>query len=148
MAYYTPRLWCSLLLCREGKIIFPLPFWLLGRDVPIIKDRLTREKQNRSLLTCIPSVYMGETKENWVAKMAEAIPLNTIFRWRLKKMLGVQGVSCRKLPEKAKETRVRLLCRFKFWSSALIRVSGVEVIPLFLVHWGRHWFKWRFPWQM
>lgn len=44
---------------RGGKII--LPFQVLSRD-PVIKDRLTREKTNRSVLAQTPPLYMGDTQ--------------------------------------------------------------------------------------
>lgn len=100
-------------ICRGGKIFLPVPR-VLGWDSTII-TRLTREKQT-SLLTCIPPVYMGDTKENWETPRGSPshhpkhhLQLKTKERWR------GSYVNQEKL------TRVRL-CRFKS-VPCLLRVS-------------------------
>jgi hypothetical protein len=47
------------LLCKGGKIIFPLPFMVLSRDPHKKKKWINESKANRSLLTCMP-VYVWE----------------------------------------------------------------------------------------
>ena len=46
--------------CKRWKLIYPLAFQGLGSYTHVIKYRLT----NRSLRTCIPPVYTGDTQEN------------------------------------------------------------------------------------
>ena len=48
--------------CKRGKLIHPLPFQGLGSYTHVIKYRLI----TRSLRTCIPLVYIGDTQENRV----------------------------------------------------------------------------------
>lgn len=52
---------------KGGKIIFLLLSWFLSWD-PVMRDRLTREKTNRYLLTCITHVYLRDTEEKWVTQ--------------------------------------------------------------------------------
>lgn len=40
--------------------------WVPGWHIPVIKDRLTGEKQ--SFIIHIPPVYTGDTQENWVTR--------------------------------------------------------------------------------
>jgi len=44
----------------EGKRTFPLPSGALA-ETPVIRQ-INKRKTNRSLLTCVPHVYMGDTQ--------------------------------------------------------------------------------------
>ena len=51
----------ELLHCRGGKIIFSLTFWILGCHF-CNKRQINKRKTNRSPLTCIPHVYIGDSQ--------------------------------------------------------------------------------------
>lgn len=52
-------------LCSGGKIIFPLSFWGLFWD-PCDKRLTNKRKTHRSLWTCLPHMYMGDTQRERV----------------------------------------------------------------------------------
>lgn len=75
------------------------PFWVLGWEISVIKERLTEEQQklNNIYTFCILGRALGK---QYLATMVDVTTLDTIFSGRQKKALG-QGQSDRGVhPEK------------------------------------------------
>lgn len=71
---------------QGGSIIFLLPFYVLGWDPSSNKRQMNRRKANKSLIVCIPSVYMG----GWSRKLSNSCDSPTHhlkYHLHLKKML-------------------------------------------------------------
>ena len=52
---------CIIRNCGGGKVIFPLPFWVLVWD-HCNKRQINKRKSNRTLLTCLPLLYVDDTQ--------------------------------------------------------------------------------------
>ena len=104
------------------KIVFPVPFLVPHWDLPVIKDRLTGKRTNRSLISCRPSVYMGDNQENWVTPTnGPSNHLKYHLQLKSKEDVGAGGGTVTGgWRGKAQWTRARLLCRFKSLPSPLM----------------------------
>lgn len=104
-----------------------------------------RRKPNKILLN-MHTWERPRTTEK-LAKMVKASPWIPSTTKEKKEDVRGWGLIYGRLPGKAQKTRARLLYRFKSLPSPLTKSRDL-VIFLYLVHWGRHPYKWRFSLQM
>ena len=72
----------QLLFLGNKKLIFFYPSKFLA-DVPPVINRQINKRKNRSLIICVPPLYMGNTQENWVT------PQMAKYHLQLKRKEGV-----------------------------------------------------------
>ena len=140
------KIWVMLLWGRKNTFFSTLlGSWLRLPPPPVINNRLTGEKQTEDdmFTSYIQGRYPGKLRNS--PKWPKPPPQTTFFSERLKKMLGEGEVGYGRLPGKAQQSRVWLLCRFKSLPSPSIRLSRDLNILLFQVQRGRPGYKWRFP---
>lgn len=69
-------------------MIFPPPSGSWRRAPPCNKRQMSRRKANKSLITCLHTVHLGETQGNWEPQKQPKYPPECHLQIKTKEILG------------------------------------------------------------